>query len=133
MQNMVEPDNKAEARAKHERKEYITVDAIKVFGEQSKQHMRLTAAATLMNAEMEPNDHGQFEVKDIYFDYGQGWKWTTIVFNGGDQWSSYQALNPKQQGMIVYGDLEDFTKTVWAVVERRRDHMLMDRILKSNK
>ena len=131
MQNMIEPDNKTEARAKHERKEYITVDAIKVFGEQSKQYMRLEAAARLLNAEMEPNDHGQFEVKDIFFDFGQGWKWTTIVFCGGDQWSSYQALNPKQQGMIVYGDLEDFTKAVWEVTERRRDHVLMESVLRS--
>lgn len=133
MQNMVEPEVKAEAKAKHSRREYVAVDSIKVFGEQSKQYMRLEAAAKLLNAEMEANDHGQFEVKDIFFDFGQGWKWTTIVFCGGDQWSSYQALNPKQQGMIVYGSLEDFTRAVWEVSARRRDHMLMDSAIRGRR
>lgn len=97
------------------------VDAIKVFGVQSKEYKRLLAATTLLNAEKDDDDKGSFEVKDIYFDFGQGWMWTTIVFNGGDQWSSYQALNPLHQGMIVYGDLEDFVKAVWEVLEKRAD------------
>ena len=119
MQNMIEHEGK------HVRKENteVSVGAIKVFGEHTRQYMRLEAAAKLLNAEMDPADRGSFEVKDIYFDYGQGWMWTTIVFNGGDQWSSYQALNPKQQSMIVCGNLKSFTNTVWEVIERRKDHM----------
>jgi hypothetical protein len=119
MQNMIEHEGK------HVRKENteVSVGAIKVFGEHTRQYMRLEAAAKLLNAEMDPEDKGVFEVRNIYFDYGQGWMWTTIVFNGGDQWSSYQALNPKHQSMIVCGDLEMFTQAVWAVIERRKDHM----------
>ena len=99
-------------------------DAIKVFGEQSKEHKKLEAAVLLLNAEKEDDDNGVFEIRDIYFDYGQGWMWTTIILNGGDQWSSYQALNPKQQAQIVYGDFEDFSKAVWEVLEKREDHRL---------
>ncbi len=99
------------------------VDAIKTFGEHSKEYGRLMAAATLLNTEMDADDReGHYEIDTIYFDYGNGWKWTTIVFRGGDQWSSYQALNPLHQGMIVYGDLQDFTRAVWEVVQKRKDH-----------
>ena len=103
------------------------VDAIKVFGPQSKEYKKLQAAAILLNAEKEADDKAVFEVRDVYFDFGQGWMWTTIVLNGGDEWSSYQALNPAHQGMIVYGDFEDFAKAVWEVSEKRSDrHNMAD-------
>ena len=107
------------------------VDAIKIFGEQSKEWKKLQSAAMLLNAEREDDDTAAFEVRDIYFDYGQGWMWTTIVVNAGDEWSSYQALNPKQQGEIVYGDYEDFAKAVWEVAESRVEHHAMSKHLRS--
>ena len=42
-----------------------------------------------------------FKVQDTYFDFGQGWKWTTIIADKrGDIW---QALNPRDWEEIVNG------------------------------
>ena len=42
---------------------------------------------------------GDFTVEDVYFDFGQGWKWTTIVCTDVD----YQILNPVQHKAIIEG------------------------------
>lgn len=42
---------------------------------------------------------GKFEVDDVYFDYGQNWKWTTIV----NRDVNYQILSPRQLEDIIRG------------------------------
>lgn len=42
-------------------------------------------------------------VRETYFDFGQGWKWTTILV-GPAGTNQYQALNPAQQETVLYGD-----------------------------
>lgn len=41
-----------------------------------------------------PNKYVYY-VGDTYFDLGQNWMWTTVLCKG--DWSSYQALNPREQ------------------------------------
>ena len=71
---------------------------IKVFSPTSKEYQKLQLAASLMNAFY--GDDNTFTVGETYFDYGQDWKWTTIFANHGTN-KSFQALNPRDHGLIV--------------------------------
>ena len=89
-------------------------DAIKVFAKGTHEYDRLEEAAEMMS-QMSPNGW-HYSVQNIYFDYGQGWMWTTVVCDHGD---GYQALTPKEQASVVYGDLfdEDMEDTLNAVFD----------------
>lgn len=46
-----------------------------------------------------------YYVSETYFDYGQGWKWTTILCSKPDsRWGDYQALSPRNQEQIIEAD-----------------------------
>lgn len=83
-------------------------DAIKVFKKGSEEYSKLEAAARLLE-QKSPNGY-RYAVNETWFDYGQNWKWTTILGNvslagtGG-----YQALNPKEQEDILKSDDLDIT------------------------
>ena len=94
-----------------------TMDTIRTYGPKTRAYRRLQAAADLINAEFDCN-YGDAEVRDVFWDYGGGIKWTTICF-GND----YQALDPDIHEMIVVGNMIDFAKAVIHVVERRREHI----------
>lgn len=93
------------------------MDTIKVYGENTKEHTRLEAATMLINAEFDSH-FGDAEVRDMYWDYGGGVMWTTIVFKG-----DYQALDPLNHAMIVLGNMDDFAAAVKHVIERHRHHI----------
>ena len=93
------------------------MDTIKIYGPKTKEHKRLEAAAILINAEFD-GCFGDAEVRDVFWDYGGGIKWTTICF-GND----YQALNPVQQAMITLGGMGDFSKAVTEVIDTHRKHI----------
>ena len=93
------------------------MDTIRIYGEKTKEHKRLEAAAMLINAEFD-DCFGDAIVKDMFWDYGGGVKWTTIVIDG-----QYQALDPLQHAKIVLGNMDDFGAVVNEVVGRRRKHM----------
>lgn len=64
----------------------------RVLNKNEAEYRRLQAAASLLQAY---NKNGfTYEVKDVYFDFGQDWMWTTIVCYGND--SSWQALSPRE-------------------------------------
>lgn len=66
--------------------------------------------AMIFNNEMEKtNSKYHMAVKDIYFDYGLNWLYTTLVVDDGT--SSWQALNPRDYENIVTCD--SFA-TVWS-------------------
>ena len=93
------------------------MDTIKTYGQKTKEHKRLEAAAILINAEFDDN-FGDAVVKDVYWDFGGGLMWTTIVFE-----EQYQALDPVQHAKIVLGTWDEFGQVVGEVVSRRRKHM----------
>lgn len=89
-------------------------DAIRTFDKDSKEHKRLEAAAKLIEAETLK----KCEVSSIFFDIDQGWIWTTISIESGMKTFPFvQALNPKQQKDIVYGDIETWMQAVTEVIE----------------
>lgn len=73
---------------------------IKVFEPGSPEYVRLEAAADIMSA-MSPNGW-RYYVDVTWFDFGQGWKWTTILCDGAHD--SYQALYPADQERILEAD-----------------------------
>lgn len=49
-------------------------------------------------------------IENTYFDFGQSWKWTTIIvykLNCSSCLNSYQLLNPVDHEKIVFGDEDD--------------------------
>ena len=93
------------------------MDTIRIYGPKTKEYIRLQAAADLINAEFD-SKYGDAEVRDVYWDYGGGIKWTTICF-GND----YQALVPDTHEMIVAGSMIDFARAVLDVVIEHREHI----------
>lgn len=78
------------------------MNTIKVFDRESTEHKRLEVAASLMTLKS-PCGY-RYEVGETYFDFGQGWRWTTVLKVGKDGW---QALSPREQEDIVSGDIDE--------------------------
>lgn len=75
-------------------------DAIKVFKKGSEERAKLEAAAALLNVHQ--SRKGRYYVSETYFDYGQDWKWTTILCEKPDSvWGAFQALCPRDQEAIL--------------------------------
>ena len=82
---------------------------ITTFEKGSEEYEKLQIAA-LMLTNRSPRGY-QYHVGTTYFDFGQDWKWTTILCNGED--NIYQALNPREQEEIILSDTYDeMVKTV---------------------
>ena len=71
---------------------------IALFEQGSPEYNRLVAAANRMNTLSPRGLH--YYVGDTYFDYGQGWMWTTIL-RVDDMFGSVQVLCPAEQRNIV--------------------------------
>jgi hypothetical protein len=82
---------------------------ITTFEKGSEEYEKLQIAA-LMLTNRSPRGY-LYEVGETYFDFGQNWKWTTIMC-----WANcnpYQALNPREQEEIILSDTYDeMVKTV---------------------
>lgn len=77
---------------------------IKVYGIGTAERDNLRRTADILNG-LSPN--GWFyHVGETYFDFGQDWKWTTIICEktNGD---SYQALNPVEHERIILADIDE--------------------------
>ena len=69
-------------------------DVISVFSVGTEERERLETFADILS---QCSANGvTYAVEDTYFDFGQGWKWTTIIAN-----DSWQALSPRLQEMIL--------------------------------
>ena len=70
--------------------------AIKVFSSGSPEYLRLEAAAGLLTAFTGKSHY----VGETYFDYGQGWKWTTVLRESAE-WGGVQVFMPKDQENVL--------------------------------
>lgn len=77
---------------------------IKTFTADSPEYARLAEAAQRMT-ERSPLGY-RYYVSDTYFDFGQGWVWTTIICDNHGEFGGYQALSPRQQEEVITGDLD---------------------------
>ena len=75
-------------------------ECIASFAYGSEEYRKLETVAELLNMGS-PNGY-HYHVEKIFFDYGQNWKWTTILCEGnGSEW---QALCPREQEDIIFAD-----------------------------
>lgn len=92
------------------------MSAIKVFEKGSDERRALEAAAALFTA----YDGRPHVVDETYFDYGQDWKWTTILYEGGS-FGRVQALTPRDQEDIIAADgLIELATVVNGIIERKK-------------
>lgn len=62
--------------------------------------------------EKSPSGKVTYTVGNCYFDFGQGWMWTTVLANRNGY--SWQALNPREQQMLfVDGDIDGVVESVF--------------------
>lgn len=89
---------------------------IKAFAPDSPEYRKLSRAATILTACTEGR---RYYVGETYFDYGQDWKWTTIICEKeGSTFGGFQALYPVDQERIVNAkNGEDLLKAVRLVLQ----------------
>ena len=78
---------------------------ISTFKYHTPEREKLEAAAKMLTV-FSPKKFTYY-VDETYFDYGQDWKWTTILCEGNDYGScinTWQALSPRQQENIIMAD-----------------------------
>lgn len=63
----------------------------------SREFKKLECVARML--ELESKHNAEYEVRDVYFDYGANWMWTTIVRT--HDWMECQVLSPRQWRMIM--------------------------------
>lgn len=90
------------------------MELIRVYEDGSIEAGVLDYFAKVFNTEMEEKANGQYHMfmKDVYFDFSQDWKYTTlIVSNGFNHW---QAFCPRDYKNIIASD--SFSKVrEWAI------------------
>lgn len=69
---------------------------IRIFNRTDDEYQKLMAAATLLTLFKGKDCY----VGETYFDYGQDWKWTTIL-EKDPTWGAVQVLTPKDQENII--------------------------------
>ncbi len=77
---------------------------IKVFDHKSREYELLEKLAMILTCKS-PRKY-RYLVGQTYFDYGQGWMWTTVLCDTGSAGITgrYQALNPREQEEILQSD-----------------------------
>lgn len=80
---------------------------IKVFGADAPERDKLNRVAHILTG-LSPRGY-HYSVGETYFDYGQGWRWTTVLCDGGN-YGGYQALNPAEQEQIILADIADLPR-----------------------
>ena len=67
---------------------------------------KLTAAAKIMESFSKSN--ARYDVEETYLDFGQNWKWTTIIRHKEDDcWGGVQVLSPRNWEEIVTAETND--------------------------
>lgn len=61
----------------------------------------------------------KISVQDAYYDYGQNWKYTTLIEKKKDGWD-VQMLDPSEQKKILYGTKKEYEDTIRQLREKHR-------------
>lgn len=89
---------------------------IKTYEHHEKEYIALRCAAAALEC-ASPNGT-EYRVEDVYFDFGQGWMWTTIVAHKKDG-SNWPALNPRDHELIVSCDINRIAEAVKNIVNSK--------------
>lgn len=91
-------------------------ETIKVYDKESVEYKKLEAAAVVITA----FTGVKTVVKDVYFDLGQDWKWSTLVTEPKDGWSC-QILCPRDHALIIQAeDVEQFNRTIETILKEKK-------------
>ena len=69
-----------------------------LYGYTTPEYKRLEAAAKLIECFTEKT----VAVENTYFDYGQNWRWTTLICKASEHSMDYQMLCPRDETNICY-------------------------------
>lgn len=60
----------------------------------------------------------RFYVGETYLDFGQDWKWTTILAHNEAKHSEWQALSPRDWKNIYFAsDVHELASAAWEIME----------------
>lgn len=78
------------------------MSCIKIYKSDTEEYDKLRRAAAILTG-LSPNGW-RYAVEETYFDFGQDWKWTTIICHCEKIMfsDSYQALSPASQEEIIF-------------------------------
>ena len=77
------------------------MDTIRIYTPDEDGYKKLAKVAKILTAGSPTGT--VFTVGETYFDFGQNWKWTTILADS-PKYGSYQALNPRQHEEIMISE-----------------------------
>lgn len=94
----------------------------RILNPREKAYLNMTAVAAMLNA-LKPMDKNiSYVVGDTYLDFGQDWKWTTIIRKGGE-WGDVQILYPAEWQEIVMAETaRDFADIVNGIRSEKYFH-----------
>ena len=83
---------------------------IAVFARDSEERRRLDVVSQILNL----FSGLETSVQETYFDYGQGWKWTTVVGRrkDDDRDAPFQVLDSARQKLVLPGSMAELNSVV---------------------
>lgn len=91
------------------------MEIIRIYGADEQEYKNLARVAHIMTARS--LNGTRFEVGVTYFDFGQDWRWTTILAYRRDN-GSFQALTPAEQEKIVTAKVDDLDTVAQELMEK---------------
>jgi len=95
------------------------MDTIRIYRKDEDAYKMLEKACMILNATSATGT--TFTVGETYFDFGQDWKWTTILAVS-PKYGHYQALSPRAHEDIIFST--DLLKTI---AEIKTDKFWLDK------
>ena len=95
------------------------MEIIRTYAPTEAEYKALTKAALLLTITSETGT--TYRVEETYFDYGQDWKWTTIVAHS-PKYGSYQALTPRR-----FEDILKSTDLLATLANMKKDKFWLDK------
>ena len=99
---------------------------IKVYKDIDMEHEKILKAAMKLT-EYSPNRY-KYYIGNVYFDFGAGLMWTTVLCDKGCGRGSYQALCPRDQKSIILAETDEQIEVI--VREILADEYCPDKVKK---
>ena len=91
------------------------MEIIRIYSADEQEYQNLARVARIMTARS--LNGTRFEVGVTYFDFGQDWRWTTILAYKLDN-GSFQALTPAEQEKIVTANPDELETVAQELMEK---------------
>lgn len=94
---------------------------IRIYNKEEKQYSKLKILASIIEYVVRNvyDANVTIEVEETYFDFGQDWKWTTLIAYRGNVSNNdtYQMLSPKHMDMLTEAnDIKDITNIAYDII-----------------